>query len=135
VTAVVLGHSAKGRRHRRMHKALAGAAIILIAAPAQHASAAEGQTRRVEIKDIAFMPAQVTVHAGDTMEWDNDDIVAHTATSKEAGFDVAVLPGRRGSAVLTRPGTFSYTCRYHPNMGGQITVEPRMGVLLSSGHF
>lgn len=61
---------------------------------------------------------------GDTLEWENGDIVAHTATSKEGGFDVNVLPGRKGSTVVKGPGTFSYICRYHPNMKGEIVVTP-----------
>jgi plastocyanin len=31
---------------------------------------------------------------GDTVTWQNGDFVAHTATSKEAGFDVELAPGR-----------------------------------------
>ncbi len=102
----------------------AAAAAGLAAAMLIQAAAAEGRVHHVEMKGVAFAPAQVTVRAGDTVEWANGDIVAHTATSKEGGFDVAVLPGRKGSAVMMRPGTFSYTCRYHPTMKGQVVVEP-----------
>jgi plastocyanin len=107
-----------------MREALLAAAMVAIAAAPAERAPAEGQVRRIEMKDVAFMPARVTVHAGGTLEWDNDDIVAHTATSEEAGLDVEVMPGGRGSAVLTRPGTFNYICRYHPNMEGQIVVQP-----------
>ena len=88
------------------------------------AVAAQGQTHRIEMKSVDFVPAQVTVRVGDTLEWENSDIVAHTATSKEAGFDVNVLPKRRGSTVVKAAGTFNYICRYHPNMKGQIVVQP-----------
>jgi plastocyanin len=76
------------------------------------------------MKNVAFVPAEIRVHVGDTLEWDNSDIAAHTATSKEGGFDLNVMPGRNRSAELRAPGTFPYTCRYHPNMKGQVTVEP-----------
>ena len=76
------------------------------------------------MKDVAFAPAQTAVHVGDTVAWNNADIVAHTATSKEGGFDVDVPPGGEHSAVMTRPGSFGYICRYHPNMEGRIVVEP-----------
>jgi plastocyanin len=36
----------------------------------------------------------------------------------------AVLPEAKASAVMTRPGTFNYICRYHPNMKGQFVVKP-----------
>jgi plastocyanin len=107
-----------------MRRALTFTAAGLAAAMLAQPVSAEGQVHRIEMKGVAFGPAQVTVRAGDTVEWDNSDIFAHTATSKEGGFDVNVLPGRKGSAAMTRPGTLNYTCRYHPNMKGQIIVEP-----------
>ncbi len=107
-----------------MRKLLSMAAITTIAATLTHAVAAQGQTHRIDMKAVDFIPAQVTVRVGDTLEWDNGDIVAHTATSKEAGFDVNVMPGRKGSTVVKAPGTFNYICRYHPNMKGQIIVQP-----------
>jgi plastocyanin len=64
------------------------------------------------------------VRVGDTVQWDNSDIAAHTATSKEGGFDVKVVPSRKGSVLVKRSGNFGYICRYHPNMKGQLIVEP-----------
>ncbi len=107
-----------------MRRLLAVAAIGQIAATLTQPVAAQGQTHRIDMKSVDFVPAQVTVRVGDTLEWDNSDIVAHTATSKEAGFDVNVLPKRNGSTVVKAPGTFNYICRYHPNMKSQIVVQP-----------
>jgi plastocyanin len=76
------------------------------------------------MKSISFEPKQITVHVGDTIEWVNQDIVAHTATATDRSWDVNVLPGHSGRAVMERVGTFGYTCRYHPNMTGEVTVEP-----------
>ena len=104
-------------------KAFAAAAALMTAAPAPFVLA-EGRAHRVEMRDVAFAPARVTVRAGDSVAWRNGDIVAHTATSEEGGFDVDVPPGGDGSAVMARPGTFGYTCRYHPTMTGRIVVEP-----------
>jgi plastocyanin len=104
-------------------KALAAAAALMAAMPAFPVGA-EGRAHRVEMRDVAFAPARITVRAGDSVAWRNGDIVAHTATSEEGGFDVDVPPGGDGSAVMVRPGRFAYTCRYHPNMAGQIVVEP-----------
>ena len=110
--------------HKGVLKLFVVAAVASAAAILGQAAAAYGQTHRIDMKSVSFMPAQVTVRIGDTLEWDNSDIVAHTATSKGAGFDVNVLPSRKGSTVVKAPGTFNYTCRYHPNMRGQIVVEP-----------
>ena len=100
------------------------AAIASVAAALAQPAAAQGQTHRIDMKSVDFVPAGVTVRVGDTLEWENSDIVAHTATSKEAGFDVNVLPKGKGSTVVKTAGTFSYICRYHPNMKGQVVVQP-----------
>jgi plastocyanin len=100
-------------------------ALVLIGLGAGAASLgwAQGRAHRIAMKDVAFTPSQMIAHIGDTVTWDNADIVAHTATSQPGGFDVDVKPGQHTSAVLTRSGTFGYLCRYHPNMMGQIVVE------------
>ena len=112
------------RAGAKAKRKLLSAAITSIAAALAQPVAAEGRTHRVDMKSVDFVPAQVTVRVGDTLEWDNGDFVAHTATSNEAGFDVNVLPKRKGSTVVKVPGTFDYICRYHPNMKGRIVVEP-----------
>jgi len=83
-----------------------------------------GTAQHVLMKGIGYTPQQVTIHVGDTLEWANQDIVAHTATAKDKSWDVNVLPGRSGRVVMKSAGTFSYICRYHPNMTGEIDVEP-----------
>jgi plastocyanin len=83
-----------------------------------------GTTQSVLMKGVAFAPKQVTVHVGDTLEWANQDIVAHTATAKDKSWDVNVLPEKNGRMVMKAPGRFDYICRYHPNMTGEVIVEP-----------
>ncbi len=112
----------RGRRRCTRRRLLIATAIA--AATATQPVRAEGRTHRIEMEDAAFVPAQVTVRTGDRVAWDNADIVAHTATSEAGGFDGDLPPGGKGGTVLTRPGTFRYTCRYHPNMTGRIVVEP-----------
>jgi len=99
------------------------AASLAAAMPAPPVSAND-QIHRIAMNDMAFTPARVTIHAGDTVEWDNGDSFAHTATSKKGGFDVSVPPGHKGRVAITRAGTFNYICSYHPNMKGQIIVKP-----------
>jgi plastocyanin len=88
------------------------------------AASPAGSPQRVLMKGIAYEPKQVTVHVGETLEWSNQDIVAHTATANDKSWDVNVLPGRTGRMLMKVPGRFDYICRYHPNMTGEITVEP-----------
>lgn len=117
MTGAILGYSAGSLVRKTL------ATVAVAAALAQPVSA-KGQVDRIAMKDIAYLPVTATVHVGDTVEWDNEDIVAHTATSKAGGFDVIVPPGAKGSTVVAKLGTFAYTCRFHPNMNGQLIVKP-----------
>ena len=99
---------------------LAAVALGMLGSPASPA----GTTQSIRMMGIAFEPKQVTVHVGDALEWANHDIVAHTATAKDKSWDVNVLAGKNGRMVMKAPGRFDYICRYHPNMTGEIIVEP-----------
>ncbi|MGO4387662.1 cupredoxin domain-containing protein [Microvirga sp. 2YAF29] len=83
-----------------------------------------GTTQPILMKGIAYEPKQVTVHVGDTVEWDNQDIVAHTATAKDRSWEVDIRPGKNGRMAMNAIGRIDYICRYHPNMTGTIIVEP-----------
>ncbi|MGE0241399.1 MAG: cupredoxin family copper-binding protein [Parvibaculaceae bacterium] len=86
------------------------------------AGAARAQTLRVTIDKMAFSPAELTAKAGDTIEWINNDVFAHTATVK-GGFEVMLPPKKSGSVVVETAGTIDYYCRFHPNMKGRIAVS------------
>jgi plastocyanin len=87
------------------------------------AGAARAQTLRVTIDKMAFLPADIEARAGDTIEWINNDLFAHTATVK-GDFEVMLPPKRSGSAVMEKAGTVDYYCRFHPNMKGRIRIAP-----------
>jgi plastocyanin len=78
----------------------------------------------VEIKDNAFSPASLTVSAGSTVTWKNEDPYAHTVTMQGAnGFDSGSLDtGKTFTETFTTPGTYNYVCSIHPSMTGTITV-------------
>jgi plastocyanin len=101
------------------------AAIVLAAAIFSAAVSAHAETIRVEVKGLAFSPAQVMAHVGDTIEWANADFVAHTATGKNHEFDVMLPANKSGTFVVRKPGAVAYFCRFHPNMTGTITVEAK----------
>ena len=85
---------------------------------------AEAATIRVRIDKLVFSPTEVSAKVGDTIEWVNDDILAHTATVK-GEWDVMIPAKKTASLVLKKPGTVSYYCRFHPNMKGRIAVAPK----------
>lgn len=85
---------------------------------------ASAATIKVEVKNLVFTPAVVAAKAGDTIVWDNKDVLQHTATATDKAFDVMLPPGKSGSTVVTKAGTFDYFCKFHPNMKGRVTVTP-----------
>lgn len=89
---------------------------LMAAAPARAA------TIEVTIKQLIFSPAQISVKTGDTIEWVNQDFVAHTATARDKSFDVPIPANGKGSYTVTIAGTFDYYCKLHPTMKGQIQV-------------
>jgi plastocyanin len=97
---------------------IAGAALA--AAPAL--SQAAGRTFPLTIRQMAFAAAPAGLRVGDTIEWVNDDIFLHSATSKDGGFDVTLKPKAHVRMRLSRAGTFPFICRFHPGMGGRLVV-------------
>ena len=98
------------------------AILLLVAAPGTTASA---DTIRIEIRELSFRSTVVSAHVGDTIEWVNDDFVAHTATARTGAWDIELVPHATGSIELTKPGKVEYYCRFHPNMKGEIAIAPQ----------
>jgi plastocyanin len=71
-----------------------------------------------------FSPAEIKAKVGDTIEWVNKDILAHTATAR-GDWDVMIAANKSASVVLKNAGAVEYYCRFHPNMKGQIIVVPK----------
>jgi plastocyanin len=84
---------------------------------------ARAATIQVAIDQIAYAPVEIQAKPGDTIEWNNKDIVAHTATVR-GDWDVLVLPNKSARLVVKKAGAFDYFCRFHPNMKGRLTVAP-----------
>ena len=75
------------------------------------------------INSWAFMPAEVTIAAGDFVTWKNSGTLAHSATADDGAFDSGLLqPGDSLNVTLSNPGTYAYHCTPHPWMKGTITV-------------
>jgi plastocyanin len=88
------------------------------------AGEATGAQAAVEIKDYAFTPATLTVAAGTTVTWTNNDAVPHTATASDGTFDSGNLnPGQSYSFTFHTPGSYAYVCQYHAGMMGTIVVQ------------
>jgi plastocyanin len=94
---------------------------------AEKPSGGGGGTETVDMKDIQFVPKDVTVDAGTTITWTNSDSVPHTVT-KEGGpgadFDSGnVDPGATFEQTFDEAGTVDYVCTIHPGQAGTVTVK------------
>lgn len=94
-------------------------ALLALASPAPAATPAV----TVHIANFAFVPATVTVRAGTTVAFVNDDSDAHTVTAVDRSFDSGGLDsGESWSHVFASPGTFAYVCALHPVMRATVVV-------------
>ena len=84
---------------------------------------AHSETIQIMIDKLEFSRAVITAKVGDTIEWINKDILAHTATV-HGDWDVTIPPKKTADLVLKRAGSVEYYCRFHPNMKGRISVVP-----------
>ncbi len=88
-------------------------------------TAAGGGGTEVSMKDIKFAPESITVGAGDTVTWVNDDSVGHDVTGDnfKSGDPGAMQSGDTYAHAFEKAGTFDYVCTVHPGMEGSVTVE------------
>ena len=86
----------------------------------------------VEMGLLSFSPKNLTIRRGETVQWRNISIFAHTVTNNAgppggAPFESGEVPA--GQVYFQRfdvPGTYPYICRYHADEGmvGSIIVTP-----------
>lgn len=76
----------------------------------------------VVIKNFTFEPSQLTVKAGTTVTWKNEDSTVHTVTG--TGWDSGqVQPGAEFQKTFDTAGTYDYHCSIHPSMTGKVVVN------------
>lgn len=85
---------------------------------------AHAATIQITMENLVISPPETTAKVGDTVEWTNKDIFAHTATARNGDFDVTLPPKKTGTLVLKKAGTVDYYCRFHPNMKATLVVTP-----------
>jgi plastocyanin len=81
-------------------------------------------TIQITSTDLVFGPSEVSAKVGDTIEWINKDVFAHTATARNGDFDVMMPPKKTVTFVLKKAGSIEYYCRFHPNMKAVLTIAP-----------
>ncbi|MEP7102419.1 MAG: plastocyanin/azurin family copper-binding protein [Burkholderiales bacterium] len=80
--------------------------------------------KKVSIANFAFMPGDLTIAAGESIEWTNDDGAPHGLLFKDgAAGEAVMLPGASFSRRFDKPGSYEYACSIHPYMTAKITVR------------
>jgi len=98
--------------------ALRAVLLLALAAGAAHADNA------VTIRNFDFAPMSLSVRAGTTVTWRNDDEEPHTVVSESGLFRSAAIDGGENfSFKFDKPGTYRYFCTIHPKMVGTIVVK------------
>ena len=85
---------------------------------------AQAETIQIAMENLEIAPVEAKARVGDTVEWINKDVFAHTATARNGEWDVMLPPKKNGTLVLKKAGTVEYYCRFHPNMKATLTVAP-----------
>jgi plastocyanin len=118
---------ARSPRLRRLTAAIAvlvlavvGLSIGLSAAPATATDAT------VKIDNFTFGPKVLTVKAGTTVTWVNQDDIPHTIVDKSRKVfrSKPLDTDDQYSFTFTQPGTYDYFCGLHPHMTAQVVVTP-----------
>ena len=85
---------------------------------------ADAATIQITMQNLVISPAETSAKVGDTIEWIDKDVFAHTATARNGDWDVTLPPKKSAILVLKKAGTLDYYCRFHPNMKATLTVAP-----------
>ncbi len=77
---------------------------------------------QVIIKDYKFLPQNISVKAGTTVTWINEDTVIHTVEG--SGMDSGNMSkGDEFTFTFDKVGVYEYICGPHPYMTGSVIVE------------
>ena len=79
----------------------------------------------IKIDNFAFAPPDLTIAAGTTVTWKNDDGEVHKVQDDHKRFSSAALDTDDSfSHTFATPGVYHYFCSIHPYMVGKIVVKP-----------
>ena len=96
-------------------------ALALVAAATLSAAATE---YTVIIDKMKFGPVPATLHPGDTLVWQNNDVLRHSATARDKSFDLDLPAKSSATMTVGVAGTVAFFCRFHPGMTGSLVISP-----------
>jgi plastocyanin len=106
---------------RPFHAATGLVVTVAFLVPVVTSGPALAEDHKNEIKGLAFNPEQITVRAGDSVTWVNQDSDRHHLMGD--GFESQDLAnGATFSAEFPEPAQLTYHCTIHTYMEGKIVV-------------
>jgi plastocyanin len=93
------------------------------AGPTASQPSAKAATHTVVIENLRFVPDTLEIRRGDTVVWENRDLVPHTATAQGRFDSGNIAPQAAWRHRFDTAGTLAVICRYHPTMKAQVTVK------------
>jgi plastocyanin len=79
---------------------------------------------RVKIDFADYTPAHLDVLTGDDVTWTNTSSRKHTVTAEDQSFDSGKIAiGQDFSHTFASPGVYSYYCRLHPTIRGEVDAH------------
>ncbi len=84
----------------------------------------------MQTSTMYYSPSTITVVIGvnNTVTWVNNDDAPHTVTASDGSFNSGNLnAGQSWTFTFTTPGTYAYSCAYHPWMKGTVIVVAASG--------
>jgi plastocyanin len=110
--------------------------LLLTLATALAAPQSSLAATAVAVTKTGFHPAAVTVPAGDTVTWTNNDTARHQIVADNGSFSSPVLAANQSYSHLFRAGgTFAYHDGLHPALTATIAVVPPRTVWVTRGGF
>ena len=85
---------------------------------------AQAASIQISMENLVFAPAEASAKVGDTIEWVNKDVLAHTTTAPKRRLrrDHTAEEDRHPGFEKGRHGRLY--CRFHPNMRATLVVSP-----------
>ena len=79
--------------------------------------------KTVSIRGMQFGSGTITIKAGESVTWVNQERMPHTVTANDGSFSSSALnAGNAFTQTFDKPGEYTYYCQYHPNMKGVVIV-------------
>ena len=78
----------------------------------------------IVLDKMAFGPVPAVLHPGDTITWQNNDVMHHTATAKDKSFDIDLPSKASVKMTVGAAGNVDFFCKFHPGMKGTLVITP-----------